>query len=354
MKNNIKYSLCWEDPQLVTRALQISRKDVVLTVASGGENVFALLLQNPKKVIAIDNNLSQIFLVRLKAAAIKTLEFEEFLEFVGLRQSSQRLHYLDKCLKHLQNDEIAFWNSMRNKVEKGIMHCGKFESYLRIFRKYILSLVLTKEQILHYLSSSNLQQQRQFYYTCWETVRWRLLFRLFFSKSLMQILGRDKSYFKNATMGNIANHYYTQARKGITQIPVKDNYFMHLILRGIFPTPFKHHPYADKQNFEKLKIIVDTIVYIHNDVTHYLQQSKENITKYNLSDIFEKCSQQAYEEILEQISKRSNKGTRICYWNNLVPRKHHPVKKLLNVESEQLRREDRVFFYSDFIIEEKI
>ncbi len=346
--------MCWEDPQILTKALHISKKDVVLSIASGGENVFALLLKNPKKVIAIDSNLEQIYLVSLKGAAIKALSFEEFAEFIGLAGSRRRIYYFEQCKKYLTKDEIQFWNTHKREIIKGIIYCGKFESYLQVFRTYILPLILTKEQIHHYLCLSTLEQQKRFYYTYWEGIQWRLLFRIFFSKTLMQMLGRDKSYFEHASVENVALHYYTQAKRGITQILAKNNFFMHMILTGTIQTPCKNHPYLDKENYNQLKHIVHTIHYVHNTVACYLEQTEERITKYNLSDIFERANQKSYENMLTLIAKRSPKGTKVCYWNNLVRRRNHGIKNMTkDLQSEKLRKQDRIFFYSDFIIEER-
>ena len=86
----ILYSMCWEDPEVVISALNISKKDSVLSIASGGENIFAILLKNPKRLIAIDNNKHQMYLTKLKAFAIKELNFEEFVEFIGIKKSKRR------------------------------------------------------------------------------------------------------------------------------------------------------------------------------------------------------------------------------------------------------------------------
>ena len=44
----ISYSQCWEDPDVLIEGLNISEKDTVLSIASGGDNTFAMLLKNPK------------------------------------------------------------------------------------------------------------------------------------------------------------------------------------------------------------------------------------------------------------------------------------------------------------------
>ena len=68
--NIIHYSQCWEDPTTLIKALRISPEDNVISIASGGDNTLALLLENPKSITAIDSNPAQIYLCELKIKAI--------------------------------------------------------------------------------------------------------------------------------------------------------------------------------------------------------------------------------------------------------------------------------------------
>ena len=356
MKRQINYSMCWEDPNLVLSALEVSSKDIVLSIVSGGENLFALLQKNPKKLIAIDSNRYQIYLVKLKIAAIKELDFEQFIEFIGFKDCNTRLEYFNKCKKHLNDEDIEFWNKNITYINEGLIHCGKFEFYLRLFRKFILSLVLSKKKINYYLSLQSIEEQEKFYLKYWNNLRWRFLFKVFFSKTIMELFGRDKKYFEQNKIKNVASHFYHNAKKGIVKIPIKDNFFMYMILTGTILTPFQYHPYLDKDNFLKLKKKVDKIMFIHDDLLNFLTNYGGKINKYALSDIFEKDSQDAYEKTISLISKKSAIGSRLCYWNNLVKRKNHNVKNIKRDfnKSKELFKKDRVLFYSNFILEEKI
>jgi len=98
---NILYSMCWEDYNLPNKYLKIKRNDSVLCIASGGENLFSLALNNPKRIIGIDNNVQQIYLVNLKKAAILSLKFEEFIKFIGFSECNNRLELFKKCFHSL-------------------------------------------------------------------------------------------------------------------------------------------------------------------------------------------------------------------------------------------------------------
>ena len=355
MDKHIQYSLCWEDPKILLEALKITKKDQVLSIASGGENVFAILLQDPLRIVAIDDNKYQTYLLKLKIAAIKSLEYEEFIAFLGFRNSNERFKLFNICKTHLSNEETNFWASNSHNLNSGIAHIGKFEYYLNMFRKFVLPFVLSKDQIRYYLNLDSTKKQMTFFEEEWNNWRWKLLFKIFFSKTVMQLFGRKKEYFTYNKKHDIATHYYIKSKYGFTEMPVKDNFFVHYILTGIIPTPFKGHPYLDKSNFHKLKKLINKIEIVNDDLTNYLKKLKNGgFSKYNLSNVFEFMSQKRYEQTLQDIIRISNKRSILCYWNNLVPRyQHRNLKKIItNKElSQRLFERDRVFFYSRLMVE---
>ena len=156
MARDILYSMCWEDPELVKEALQINKNDTVVSISSGGENVFALLLDNPKEIIAIDSNIQQIYLTKLKAAAIKELDYDTFIKLLGYKKSNNRVKYFEKCKKSLSEENIQYWENHLLYIQKGIIHCGRFENYIKRFRTLFLPLILSREQNNKYLKLNNL------------------------------------------------------------------------------------------------------------------------------------------------------------------------------------------------------
>ena len=349
--------MCWEDPDIVVSALEITTEDTVLSVASGGENIFALLLRNPKRLVAIDSNIAQIYLVQLKAAAIKELSYEKFVKFIGFKESSDRIYHYNICKKHLTADATQFWDNNIPLIKQGIINSGKFESYLLLFRKYVLRFVLSGRSLEKFLGLQDIGSQKDFFNKKWNNLRWKLLFKIFFSRGLMQMFGRDKSYFRYTPTKNIAKHFYERSEYGITRIPIKSNYFMYMILIGKIPIPFENHPYLDKTNFSMLKKRVDDVEYVNQGVLEYFEQQDNNLfSKFNLSDVFEKDSKDQFVRSINCMQRTAKQGAIVCYWNNLVERKQHTEDNEFKPDielSKELYRRNRVFFYSDFIVERR-
>ena len=85
------FSTSFEDPELDRRALGIGPHHTVLCVTSGGCNVLALLLDEPAKLIAFDMNPVQNALLQLKIEGLRRLDYDEYLELLGVCPSTRRL-----------------------------------------------------------------------------------------------------------------------------------------------------------------------------------------------------------------------------------------------------------------------
>ena len=81
----VRYSRVWEDHALLLGGLRVAPTDVVLSIASAGDNVLNILLAGAKKVIAFDMSPAQIAFCRLKIAAVQALaQHADFVWFLGL------------------------------------------------------------------------------------------------------------------------------------------------------------------------------------------------------------------------------------------------------------------------------
>ena len=55
----LRYSVVWEDIELLYRGLEVTPNDSILSITSAGDNVLNLLLKEPKSITAIDLNATQ-------------------------------------------------------------------------------------------------------------------------------------------------------------------------------------------------------------------------------------------------------------------------------------------------------
>ena len=203
----------------------------MFSIAGCGDNVFALLLDNPKKVQAIDISSVQIHLCRLKMAAIKSYSLQEVRDFVGITGGEAtpegRLRMYESLRPELSPSGRQFFDDNVDDVQNGIMHMGVFEKDYHYFRSNILSLAHTQDETEALLSSRTLGEQKEFFDSVWDTELWTDAYRLFGnivkSKFSEELIPQDIDF---------GGEWVSRFREGLHNIPVNENHFAEYLLTG--------------------------------------------------------------------------------------------------------------------------
>jgi len=349
----IRYAQVWEDAEILIEALQINENDNILSIASAGENAISMLIKNPNKVYAIDLNANQIACSEFKIVCYKYLEYQECMELIGVFESENRLELYKKIENYLSDKTKQYLNENLEIVKKGIINAGKFENYFNIFGKKVLPLIHNKKTRKELLTKKTKEERYEFYNKKWNNMRWKMLFRIFFSRTVMGKLGRDKAFFRYVNV-NVAEHILERTKYAITELDTSENSYLHYIINGkyenVLPVAYR------KENFEKIKQNIDKIVLLSETVETFIERDDvDYISKYNLSDIFEYMSDEQMCGIFEKIFTKSGTGSRVAYWNMLADKRASKYFENLEYkenESQKLLNKDKAFFYSNFIIEE--
>jgi S-adenosylmethionine-diacylglycerol 3-amino-3-carboxypropyl transferase len=354
--SDIRYAQCWEDADILLKALDIQPGETCLSIAAAGDNTLALLSQNPGRVIALDLSLAQLACLELRVAAYRELNHSELLILIGASPGADRQSLYQRCRSQLSAAARDFWDHRGQQIDRGIGRAGKFERYFALFRTRILPLIHDRRLVKQLLEGGTISQRQAFYNQAWNTWRWRLLFQMFFSRAVMGWAGRDPSFFKYV-QGSVADRLLARTELALTQLDPTENPYLQWILMGQYTTAL---PYALRpENFESIRANLDRLEWHHTSIEDYLVQAGENaIDHYNLSDIFEYLSPENYRILLQQLIQSGRKGGRLAYWNMLVPRSRPPdLAQHLQPLSELARSlyaQDKAFFYSAFVIEEML
>ena len=356
--SRIRYAQVWEDADILRAGLDIQPTDTVLSIASAGDNALALLAAGAARVIALDLNPAQLACLALRVAAYRELTHPELLQLIGSRPASpsERLDLYRRCRSGLPAADQAFWDGRPELVASGIGAAGKFENYFRLFRTRVLPLVHRRATVAALLQGGTREQRERFYRERWDTWRWRLLFRLFFSRFAMGRLGRDPAFFKYVE-GSVADRILIRTRHALTVLDPADNPYLHWILKGTHGAalPCALRP----ENFERIRDRLDRLEWHLLTAEAFLDQHRgAPVDKFNLSDIFEYMSEDNTARLLERLASASRRGGRLAYWNMLAPRRRpeslaHRLRPRDDV-ALPLFEQDRAYFYSAFVVEEVI
>jgi S-adenosylmethionine-diacylglycerol 3-amino-3-carboxypropyl transferase len=352
----IRYAQCWEDADILVAALQPAGR-VCVSIASAGDNAFALLAAGAARVIALDLNPAQLACVALRAAGYASLTHPEFLQLLGCRPASPaaRAALYNRCRPALRPDVAAFWDARPELIASGIGSAGKFENYFHIFRSRVLPLVHGRRRVSELLDTPrDPAARRAFYSERWDTWRWRLLFRFFFSRRLMGALGRDPAFF-NYVEGSVSDRILSRTRHALAELDPSANPYLHWILRGTHGSAL---PFAlREENFQLIRQNLHRFEWHLSTVEDWLARPDATpADAFNLSDIFEYMSPNNTERILRAILAHARPGARLAYWNMLVPRSRPNCLadrlRPLPEQAATLHARDQAWFYSRFIVEE--
>ena len=368
----IRYSQCWEDTEVLLESLNIQKNDICFGILSAGDNVFSMLAENPKKVVALDISFPQIALAKLKKEVFNSLSYEEMLEFMGVTKSDRRIEMYDRIRENLDKEVKEYWDFNRESIENGIIHAGKFEKFFKIFREKILPFVHNRKRVEKLLEDKPEQERMDYYDKCWNNFRWKLMFKLFFSKYIVGKLGRDKEFFRYAEK-NISEEMKERSRYALCELNPYENPYINYILTGNYRKDCLPY-FLRKENFDKIRKNLHKVEIIQSSVEEYLDKIDYKINKFNLSDIFEYMSAENYSKLMEKIYDNAEDNALLAYWNLIVERnseklayketdseiavtgKEKNMKKFERMKEldSRLHKRDMTFFYTDFVVEKVI
>lgn len=347
----IRYANCWEDADILLEGLSPAPGRKLLSIASAGDNSFSLLVTNPELVVAVDVNKIQLYLVELKKACIKKLDREDVLKFLGFLSCGNRGNIFDAIKDELSPGAKNYWEKNSHLIANGVIYAGKFENYFQTFSGKILPWIHSKKTVEELFRMKTREEQEKFYNEKWNTWRWRLLFKIFFSKYIMGKFGRDPEFLKEVKV-DVADYIFRKAGKNLQKTAAQQNFFLYFNLTGSFGNFLPH--YLREENFETIKSNIDRLTIKEG----YAQDAISAFGKFhymNLSNIFEYMNPALFSETAEALIKGTENGGKLAYWNLMVPRRISEIfpgnamheKKV----SSALAEKDKGFFYSQFIIE---
>ena len=353
--SSVRYALCWEDPDLLVAALRPAGLGHCLSIGSAGDNSFALLAAGAGRVTVVELNPAQIACLELRKACYLTLEHHEFLQLLGLRPSAHRESLYRKIRDTLPEIVRRFWDARPEVWSAGPAHAGKFERYFRIFRRCIVPLAHSRREVAALFERRDRAERERFHDQVWSNRRWRAVFAVFFSRTVMGALGRDPEFFRYV-QGSVADRILERVRHALVELDPATNPFLHMILRGdygpVLPAAFQEENFApirDALRNGKMVIREGALEAIAPD-------SLPPVDGFNLSDIFEYMGPEAMQDLLHRLLALARPGARLAYWNMLAPRSRPEglAARLRPLEDEarELFLRDRAFFYSRFVIEE--
>jgi S-adenosylmethionine-diacylglycerol 3-amino-3-carboxypropyl transferase len=348
---DLLFGMSWEDPASDRRALAIRPGETLFTVTSGACTTLTLLLEDPGKVYAVDINPTQSYLLELKCAAVRHLEYDQLFAFLGLAPSGERQRVFERLRGDLSKPALRYWTGKPEAVRKGVIHAGKYESFVRLFSRFV-GMLQGKRRIDGLFRCETLEQQRDYFDKKWNTVQWRLLFNLLANKPMLAKRGLTADYFKfDDGSSSFPESFLRRARRALCEIPVESNYFLAQYLLARYRSEEAVPAYLRRKNLPIVRGRLDRIEIVTSDAQSWLGRQPDScIDAFSLSNICELMSPDETGRLFAEVARSARSGARICFRNLIVPRgvpEGLQTRIQLKEElSRDLSAQDRSFVYS--------
>lgn len=340
----------WEDPESDHAALRIKRNDSVMAITSGGCNVLGFLLFDPAVIYSIDINPAQSYLLELKIAAIKALDFEEFISFAGLREPDKHMHLYEKLKPLLSEEAVLFWSRHDELLTKGFIMTGKYERFIKLAGRFI-NMLQGKKRVLGLFTAKSKKEQEAYFDMVWNTKRFHYLFKILFNKRMLAKRGLVADYFHfDDGSKSFAESFYNRSKKAFRDIPLKGNYFVSLYLLGKYQNDTEVPAYLKKENYTIIKSRVDRIKINTAEAQNWIDtMPAKSIDCFALSNICELMSEKETNRLFSSVYRTALDGARVIFRNLMIPRDvPDELEKLIvkdEVLSNHLYDNDRSFVY---------
>ena len=351
----VKYANCWEDADLLVSRLRKIEGERVLSICSGGENSLSLLCGEPAQLVVVDRNPVQLALFELKMAALKSLEREEFLGFLGYSESAERWRTYELLRNDLGPAARACWDTQRVPLEKGVIHTGRVARTLRLLARFGMPLVHSRACARELMSPRSADQQAHFYETVWDNRRWRALARALFGKPAIYVISPERDFFEFHGGSGVPEFLLEKSRRHLSSVTAQENHMLHYLLFGHFGKHLPH--FVREENYETIRSRLEIVV-MHEGLVETAFPAFGRFDAFNLSNIFEYTTPDTFEALAGAMAAGANPGARFAYWNVLVPRALSAVKPDAfrnRLDTERDRSiPDRGWHYSRFLLDERV
>ncbi|KAB3533474.1 DUF3419 family protein [Alkaliphilus pronyensis] len=342
-KNVLNYSTCNEDSLTEIKALDISKSDNVLCITGSGGRVLNLLTQAPQKIVAIDFNPIQNWLLELKIAAIKNLSYYDYRRFIGLDSCSERKEIFYSLRNDLSKDSYSYWEKNIRIVSRGVIYQGHFEKKCKFFSDLLKEAMGDKVDKI--LSFDDLDAQKEFYKKQWDNSLWQNNINFSVTKAI------DPAFYLYVNEEyNFAEYLFNILDKGLKRHLAKENHFLCLLLDGSYSRATKLPLYLQRESFQLMKSNLWRVEIITENVVNYLKGCGENyFNKFSLSDVTGYLSDDNSNSLYKYLINSAADNSRLC-GRSLLAKREIPLEYSKNIKrdneiEEQLEKLDLTIAY---------
>jgi len=305
-----------EDPALEIEALRLGSAETAVVVSSGGCTALSLLSRSAGQVIGVDLNRSQNHLVELKVAAVRALDRDGAVGFLGGSPATTRSRWESFLTLQplLSRGARRYWERHADWIRAGVIRCGVSERFIRTVLTAVRAAVWPRARVDALLACRTLEEQRAFFSGRWNTRRWRWLFSLLLNRFVFRRT-YDPAFYTFATE-SFPQHFRRLAERTLTEIPVRSNYFLHQMLTECYPCAEVAPPYLTPAGHAALRDAHRRLQLVDGAVEELLRRTPDrSVHAFALSNICEWLAPDAVGRLFSEVVRTAVPGARVIFRN---------------------------------------
>ena len=295
----------------------------VLSIASAGDMALSLLALGADEVVAVDIEVAQLHLARLKLAAVLGLEREEAIRFLGFlpARPEERQRWLTNLLYRLPPQSRTFWSEESAAVRRGAIWAGRYERHLGRLRAVLRPLAGHFHELTE---CTSLDEQAALFSRRLDRPLLRAAFRLAFAPRIYAGGGIDRLGLRHHdSRTSLGMQYFERFRALCVESPARDNPLLQLHLLGRVRNSDVVPEYLTERGTRVLRERSQAISFVHASILDFLGSVETGrFDRFHLSNIPDWLDAPAFDQVLELIAAKSAKPTRLV-WRYL--HRDHPV-----------------------------
>jgi S-adenosylmethionine-diacylglycerol 3-amino-3-carboxypropyl transferase len=345
----INYSSSNEDSRSELRALQIEPDDSVLCITGSGARPLDLLIRKPASLVSIDFNPAQNLLLELKMKAIEALDYEEFLQFIGICPSQKRRRTYSLLRRSLAPEPRAFWDSHLRMLDKGVIYQGGWEKYFNGLSRIVC---LSRPGLVKKLfNCESVREQARIWNDGWNDWEWRTFLHVISSRFVWKYFFRDPGFYRYVPRSfSIPAYNRERFDLALTTVLVRKSPYAHLLFLG------KYNPrgclplHLRRENYPVIKNNIKAVRIVNGSLGDYLESCRlGSFNKFSLSDFSSYTGWAEYRRIWKGVIESAADGATVCERQFLVKREIPKslsgfVRRDFDLEEELSKNDDSFFF----------
>ncbi len=344
----LNYSFGNEDWGTELKALKIKRSSHVLCVTASGDRPLHLMLDSPAKITAIDANSIQNHLLELKYAALNTLDYDDYIGFLGVVSSKNRESQFQKVAKEMTPLAASFWNKNGSLIMNGVLYQGHIERVTRyvaaassLFRPYKTKRLFEQQ---------DLSTQSKFVQDEFDTMALRKIFDIVLSRLVSKTLTIDPGLYQNIPNEFRLGHYiYDRMLNVLHRYLAKENPLVSLLFRGYVGWEALP-PYLKPPGVEKIRNCNTQLSILTEDMIKHMENVLPcTYDTFSLSDVASYISQEKFNRMITGMYHAATPGARFCIRqfssNHQIPIGLRDRLVRDTALEKQLEKEEKCFIY---------